>query len=167
MPGQIFYPSAFFSNGSDIRGFALWPERQRAYVLHRNGGNVTDPQAVVALDRTPDARGQPLNRTVGVVEVCAGGTEMKWGNAGRGARLYVVCFEAGQVYVIDPENVVVVGIINVGRGPAQLTFSPTDPGIAIVTGFSDNNVSIIDLTPGSPTENRVVQRLGFPQLGGQ
>jgi YVTN family beta-propeller protein len=167
LPGQIFYPSAFFSNGSDIRGFALWPERQRAYVLHRNGGNVTDPQAVVALDRTLDARGQPLNRTVGVVEVCAGGTEMKWGNAGRGPRLYVVCFEAGQVYVIDPENVVVAGIINVGRGPAQLTFSPTDPGTAIVTGFSDNNVSIIDLTPGSPTENRVVQRLGFPQLGGQ
>jgi hypothetical protein len=26
-------------------------------------------------------------------------------------------------------------------------------------------VSIIDLTAGSATENRVIQRIGFPQLG--
>jgi YVTN family beta-propeller protein len=167
LPGQIFYPSAFYSNGTDTRGFALWPERQRGYVLHRNGGNLVDPQAVVALDRTPDAQGRPLNTTLGVVEVCAGGTEMKWGRTGRGPRLYVVCFEAGQVYVIDPENVVVTGIINVGRGPAVLTFSDKDPNTAFVTGFSDNNVSIVDLTAGSATENRVVQRIGFPQLGTQ
>jgi DNA-binding beta-propeller fold protein YncE len=165
LPGQTFYPSAFYSNGSDIRGYALWPERQRAYVLHRNGGNLTDPQAVVALDRTPDAQGHPINQSLGVVEVCAGGTEMKWGNGGRGPRLYVVCFDAGQIYVIDPENVVVTGIINVGRGPALLTFSEKDPGTAYVTGFSDNNVSVVDLRAGSPTENRVIQRLGFPQLG--
>ena len=134
-------------------------------MLHRNGGTLSDPQAVVALDRTPDAQGRPSNQSLGVVEVCAGGTEMKWGNGGRGPRLYVVCFDAGQIYVVDPENVVVTGVINVGRGPALLTFSEKDPNTAYVTGFSDNNVSIIDLTAGSPTENRVIQRLGFPQLG--
>jgi YVTN family beta-propeller protein len=165
LPGQIFYPSAFYSNGTDIRGFALWPERQRGYVLHRNGGNLVDPQAVLAIDRTPDAQGRPLNQSLGLAEVCAGATEMKWGNGGRGPRLYVVCFEAGQIYVVDPETVTVSGVINVGRGPAVLTFSDRDPNTAYVTGFSDNNVSIIDLTAGSATENRVIQRIGFPQLG--
>ena len=99
-------------------------------MLHRNGGNLADPQAVVAVDRSPDAQGSPSNQSLGVVEVCAGATEMKWGDAGRGPRLYVVCFEAGQVYVVDPENVVVTGVINVGRGPAVLTFSDEDPNTA-------------------------------------
>jgi hypothetical protein len=35
---------------------------------------------------------------------------------------------------------------------------------AYVVGFGDNNISVVDLTPGSDTEYRVVHRLGFPRV---
>jgi DNA-binding beta-propeller fold protein YncE len=43
-----------------------------------------------------------------------------------------------------------------------LTFSPADKTVAFVADYADNNVSVIDLAPGSETEYMVVQRLGFP-----
>jgi len=64
--------------------------------------------------------------------------------------------------VVDPQALLVVAIIEVGHGPTALRFSPTDPTIAFVADYADNNLSVIDLDPGSPTEYAVVQRLGFP-----
>jgi hypothetical protein len=34
--------------------------------------------------------------------------------------------------------------------------------IAYVVGFGDNNISVVDLDPTSPTEYHVIQRIGFP-----
>ncbi len=154
VPGPSFFPSAFFPNGMDIRGFAVVPGDPRAYVLYRNGRDPRgvdysrdNPPALVAIDRSPDAQGRPLNRTVDVMEVCSGATELHRHDAGRGPRLYVVCFESGQVYVLDPELMEVSAVVNVGRGPATLGFSPRDPTIAYLAGFSDNNISVIDLKP--------------------
>jgi len=36
--------------------------------------------------------------------------------------------------------------------------------VAYVVGFGDNNISVIDLRPGSTTEYHVVQRMGFPRV---
>ena len=55
-----------------------------------------------------------------------------------------------------------MAIIETGNGPTDLTFSPTDPNVAFVASYADNNVSVIDIEPGSPTRYMVVQRLGFP-----
>jgi hypothetical protein len=33
---------------------------------------------------------------------------------------------------------------------------------AYVIGFGDNNLSVVDLQAGSPTEYHVIQRIGFP-----
>ncbi len=159
-----FFSSAFFSDGSDIRAMVESRDKSRVYLLHRNSFLRQSPPAVVEVDRRDDGQGRPRNQAVGLVEICAGATEMHLHDAGRGDRLYVVCFEAGQIYVIDPAPLSVVGIINVGRGPTTLVFGKGDPGTAYVAGFSDNNVSVLDLAPGSPNENRVIQRIGFPQL---
>ena len=153
----------------DIRGFVLSADKQRAYVLHRNGSPLSlyardNPPALVAVDRSPDAQGRPVNRAVEVVEICSGATELHRHDAGRGPQLYVVCFESGQIYVVDPELMEVSAVINAGRGPTTLAFAPRDPTIAYLAGFSDNNISVIDLKPGSPTEHKVVQRIGFPTL---
>jgi DNA-binding beta-propeller fold protein YncE len=166
VPGAGFYSSAFYPYGADIRGLLLDPDGRRAYVLHRNGTRF-NPAALVAIDRSPDAQGEPANRAIDVVETCAGAMEMRWHDAGRGPRIFVVCFEAGQVYVIDPQLMVVSAVINTGRGPSVLAFSPLDPTIAYVSGFSDNDVSVVDLRPGSATEYKVVQRIGFPYLRGR
>jgi DNA-binding beta-propeller fold protein YncE len=167
VPGESFFPSAFYPSGMDIRGLALSADNRRAYVLHRNGipaYSRDNPPALVEVDRTPDAQGRPVNRTVEVVEICSGATELHQHDAGRGPRLYVPCFESGQVYVVDPRLMEVAAVINTGRGPTTLTFAPGDPTIAYLGGFSDNNISVIDLRPGSSNENKVVQRIGFPIL---
>jgi hypothetical protein len=43
-----------------------------------------------------------------------------------------------------------------------LVFDEKRP-VAYAVGFADNNVSVINLEPGSPTEYQVIQRIGFPR----
>ena len=167
IPGDPFFSSAFFPSGRDIRGLVQSPDGRRIFLLHRNTGTRDNPAALVTIDRTLDAHGEPVNRAIDAVEICGGATQLSWHDSGRGPRLFVVCFESGQLYVVDPELMVVSAIVNAGRGPTALAFSPTNPAIAFFTGFTDNSVSVVDLEPGSPTEYRVVQRIGFPHASGQ
>jgi hypothetical protein len=162
VPGVPFFSSAFFPSGRDIRGLVESPDGKTLFLLHRNTGTRDNPAALVAVDRTPDRTGEPVNRAIDAVEICGGATQLSWHDTGRGPRLFVVCFESGQVYVVDPNLLIVSAIINAGRGPTTLAFSPTDPTVAYLSGFSDNNISIIDLAPGSATEYQVVQHIGFP-----
>jgi hypothetical protein len=165
VPGPGFFNSAFYGSGSDIRSILLADGKQRAFLLHRNAPGRENPAALVAVDRSPDARGQPNNQATAVLEICAGATEMRWHDAGRGPHIFIVCFEAGQVYVVEPDSLALTAVINTGRGPNDLAFSDKDPWAAYVTGFSDNNISVVDLQPGSRTEYKVVQRIGFPHVG--
>jgi DNA-binding beta-propeller fold protein YncE len=161
-----FFASPYSTQFGDLRGLLFSPDGMRAYVLHRQsegGGSMISPASLVVMDRRPNSRGEPSNVPISVVEVCRGPTKMHWHDAGRGPRIYVNCFEGGQIYVIDPESPELQAIVEAGRGPADLVFSPTDPTVAYVAGFADNNVGVIDLKPGSPTENHIVQRIGFPR----
>jgi DNA-binding beta-propeller fold protein YncE len=169
--GAAFSSSVYGTRGANLRGLVMPPPGNRAYVLHRAYADRLhseyNPASVVALDRTPDERGAPRNRPVGLVEVCAGPTELLWHDAGRGPRLFVNCFEGGQIYVVDPVLMVADAIIEAGAGPADLQFSPQNGSVAYLAGFANNNVSVIDLQPGSPTEYRVVQRIGFARSSSQ
>jgi DNA-binding beta-propeller fold protein YncE len=163
--GEQITSSVFLPSGTDVRGFLLSPDGTQAYVLHRNTPEASassNPAALVVLDRRPDQNGEPSNRPSAILEVCSGPNQMQFHDAGRGSLLYITCFEGGQIYVVDPQALLVVAIIEVGHGPTALRFSPTDPTIAFVADYADNNLSVIDLDPGSPTEYAVVQRLGFP-----
>ena len=164
--GEQITSSAFLPSGTDVRGFLLSPDGNQAYVLHRNSPDLTtstDPEALVVLDRA-EQNGQPVNSPSAILEICSGAAHMQFHDAGpgRGNLLYITCFEAGQIYVVDPQAPLVKAIIEAGHGPTALTFSPTDPTIAFVADYADNDVAVIDLEPGSPTEYMVVQRLGFP-----
>jgi DNA-binding beta-propeller fold protein YncE len=161
--GRRFSSSVFGTRGADLRGLELTDGGRRAYVLHRQfaGGGEYNPPAVVEINREPDAQGLPLNEPLGVVSVCSGPNRLLSTDAGRGLRLLVNCFENGQVYVVNPELLNVEAIIEVGAGPAELVISPKDPTVAFVANFANNNVSVLDLKPDSPTEYRVVQRIGF------
>ena len=78
-------------------------------------------------------------------------------------RLFVNCFDTGEVYVFDPNGPTLVTTLQVGRGPAGMVFDQTRP-IAYVINFSQSDVSVVDLAPGSATQYHVVQRLGFPTV---
>jgi len=170
VPAETFYAPAFLPNGADIRGILFSPDGLSAYVLHRHdldSSSIANPGALVAIDRRALANGTAANAPMDVLPVCNGPTGMQMHDAGRGPRIYVTCYDDGQIYVIDPLAFAVTGIIDVGAGPTSLVFSPRDAGKAYVASFANSHLSVIDLAPGSPTENRVVQRIGLPHGYGE
>ncbi len=104
---------------------------------------------------------------MGVLQVCNGPTAMQVRDVGSGDRIFVTCYDDGQIWVIDPVALMVTGIIDAGAGPISLVFSPRDKGIAYVASFANSHLSLIDLRPGSPTENRVLLRIGLPHGYGE
>jgi hypothetical protein len=148
--------------GAEIRGIQFLPEGNRAFVLQRS------PPALVGFDVSRDQRAFG-NFPSDILETCAAPTFLQGYDAGEGTRLYVTCFDAGQIYVFDPYVPRLIAVINAGRGPAGMAFPPnprTDLAerLAYVVGFSANDVSVVDLTPGSETQYHIVQRIGFPSL---
>jgi DNA-binding beta-propeller fold protein YncE len=169
--GKRFTSSVYGTRGGDLRGMSFSPDRNVMFILHRQYADRRlgeyNPPSVVAVDRRPDPQGDPVNRPVGFVEVCNGPTKMVAHDAGRGNRLFINCFEGGQLYIVDPNLLAVEAVIEVGAGPADLVFPHNDPSLAYVAGFANNNVAVVDLKPGSPTEYRVVQRIGFARTAGK
>jgi hypothetical protein len=161
VPSESFLASAFLPRGADIRGILFSSDQKQAFVLHRNDANLAaNPAALVLLDR-------PSNTPMDVLEVCSGPTAMQMENVGgRGDRIYITCYDDGLIYVVDPEAFVVTSIIDVGAGPVSLLFS-SDKRVAYVASFANSHLSVIDIVPGSPTENHVVMRLGLPHEYGE
>lgn len=169
VPGEQIKSSVFLPTGTDIRGFLLSSDGSRGYVLHRNtpeSSGSANPEALVELNlRTHMGTGenQTSNQATRILEICSGATNMELHDAGRGNLLFITCYEGGQIYVVDPEKMEMRALpIEAGHGPTALTFSPTDRTVAFLTDYADNNVAVIDLLPGSPTEYMMVQRIGFP-----
>jgi YVTN family beta-propeller protein len=87
----------------------------------------------------------------------------------KATRVYVTCFQSNQIMVVDPDLSVVTDTILVGRGPNDLVFSDgpsitggSRPRRGFVTNFSEMTIGVIDLEPGSITENRMIARIGVP-----
>ena len=100
-----------------------------------------------------------------MLETCSSPTFLDKHDSGVGERLFVTCFADGEIYVYDP-LAAAAGEDVPGRARARsgLVFDDTDGrNVAYVVGFGDNNISVIDLAPGSPTEYHVVQHIGFPR----
>lgn len=170
VPAESFYASAFLPNGADIRGILFSEDHTEAFVLHRNDADTAaNPAAIEVIDRRPLADGTPANTPIDVLEVCGGPTAMQMHDVGRGRgnRIFVTCYDDGQIYVVDPNAVVVTSIIDVGAGPTSLVFSPLDPSVGYVASFANSHLSVIDFAPGSPTENQVVMRIGLPHGYGE
>ena len=122
-------------------------------------------EGAFALQRTPPALirfDEWTNTPTDILETCSSPTFLDQYDSGVGPRLFVTCFADGEVDVFDPTVPRLVKTFQVGRGPSGLVF---DKGrqVAYVVGFGDNNISVIDLAPGSATEYSVIQRIGFPR----
>jgi hypothetical protein len=152
--------------GAEIRGIQFLSDDEpllgnnRAFVLQRT------PPALVGFDisTNPQSFG---NFPSDVLETCAGPTFLQSYDAGEGMRLYVTCFDQGQIYIFDPTVPRLIAVLNAGRGPAGIAFPDqprTDHALGYIVGFSANDISVVDLTPGSSTQYHIVQRIGFPTL---
>jgi DNA-binding beta-propeller fold protein YncE len=163
-----------FATGVDVRQIVFEAGGQRAFISQGN------PPAVLVMDtRTLPQMGQPaapVNQIVDVVPVCQGAsTLVARPTVVKGApgepdftqtRLYVVCFQTGQVVEIDPDLARINDTILVGRGPNQVVFDDTPDLVpsqrAWVNNFLESSIGLIDLVPGSLTEKRMIARLGNP-----
>jgi hypothetical protein len=136
------------------------------------------PPASTALQR---------NQVVDVVDVCqepskiAVRTVSTTGANGQprtATRVYVVCFLANEMMVVDPDRPGVLSTILLGVGPNEVAFADgggvTPSSRAYVSTFSESTVGLpgvpnlagtiglVDLDPASPTSNRMIARLGSP-----
>jgi len=127
----------------------------RAFLIQRN------PPTMVGIDLSTQL---PLS----TMEICQGPTQLAQpkdlqGNPLFGVpMLFITCFDSGELYIVDPSVPQIRTIIPVGREPINTVFDPNDPTRAYVITFGENNVSVVDLDPLSPTVNRVIERIGYP-----
>lgn len=156
-PTDYFFVNTVFP-ADDSRGIAFSAGGDRAHVINRN------PPTLITVDTSDDADGRPRNEVLIATELCPQAGIVAVADVGAGERAYVSCFRDGQVWVIDPEAATLEAVVNAGRGPHAIAVSEARKQM-YVTNFLENTIAVIDLTPGAPTENRVVVRLGEPDLG--
>jgi DNA-binding beta-propeller fold protein YncE len=152
---EYFFLDQVFPSGN-ARGITFSDDGQRAYVVNR------DPPMLQIIDTSIDVEGSPRNRLDVAIEVCRDAAQVVVADVGEGERVYVSCFPASQIWVVDPIGAQVEAVIDVGRGPSGLALSEQRQKL-YVANFLEDTLSVIDLAPGSPTENLMVLRLGTPR----
>ena len=182
VPGAVFSIGAAFSSGADGRELVFEPGGQRAFMTQNA------PPSVAVLDtriNQPEGRGLPSNKVVDTIQVCQGPSHLAMrqakyaGPAGTEpllqTSLYVICFTSNQIMIVDPDRPGVNETILVGRGPNELVFNfsgeetPAAQRMpaprrrrAYLTNYSESTIAVLDLEPGSSTENRMIARIGLP-----
>lgn len=171
LPGSYFFLNAVGTNAggsSDTRGMQFSPTGDRLYIANRN------PPTLQVYDTSLGPNGVPRNAATGASDICREASGIAVFDPGTGERVYVTCFQGGQIYVVDPSGQSQVeDIISVGRGPYSAAVLPgtvvlpgkSAPGkkLLFVSNFLEDTIAVVDLDPGSPTRNRVVLRIGNPK----
>ena len=180
IPESTFGLNSSFAQGGDVRDIIFDSDGNRAFATDAN------PPTVLVIDTRVDTTngGIPHNVVTDIVDVCqtpshtgvrrftvagAPGTPSR-----RKTKIVVVCFLSSQLMIVDPDRPGVDETIFSGlSGPNDIAFNFTDDGAthpvtdlgvgrhAYVTNYSESTVAVVDLQPGSPTENRVLARLGL------
>lgn len=159
VPADFFFLN-MVQPSTDARGIAFSSDGSRAFIVNRQ------PPMLHVVDTSAGPTGVPRNVLVGAIELCDQPSNIALADTGSGPVAYVACFDAGQVWAIDPGTRAVKALIAVGRGPHALAVSP-DRNRLYVGNFLDSTISVVDITPGAITENHVVLRLGRPVAGGK
>jgi hypothetical protein len=159
VPGAYFFLDEVGIGGgasSDTRAIVFGQGGDVGYFMNR------EPPTVTVVDTSLDATGTPRNQVTGATDICREGAAMAAADTGDGERLFVTCFQDGELYVVDPRaGAEVEAVTQVGRGPFGIVAAP-GRGRLYVANFFDNSVAVVDLTSGAPTQYRVVLRFGFP-----
>jgi hypothetical protein len=161
LTGNYFFLDAVGNtNGQsvDTRGMAFSDSGERLYLVNRR------PPSLQIFDTSLGVTGFPRNRPIGAVDICRQASTLSVADAGDGDRIFVSCFQDGQIYIINPEfGGSTDDIVTVGRGPYTVVTAPSRKRL-YVTNFLEDTVAVVDIEPGSKTRNRVVLRIGEPRL---
>ena len=135
------------SSGIDSRDVAFSPDGKYAFAANRS------PDSLVIINTSEE---DPSNKVVSIVEVGAEPSlvvpHMETDDDGNEKLyVYVVCYEANRIYVIDPERREKESIIITREGPHSLVFDPRRPK-AYITHFVENTIGVIDLKTRTITQ---------------
>ena len=169
LPGPRFSVRGAFASGSDVRDLQFEPGGQRAFFTENL------PPSLAVLDTSPATTstgpGFSRNQVKQVIGVCPSSSHFAVHRYADRTRIYVVCFLAGQVMVLDPDLGRVEDTILVGRGPNEIALNFGDAALdepnpskrrGYVSNFSEATIAVLDLDPLSATYNRVIGRIGLP-----
>src|SRR5262249_41464543 len=130
------------------------PTNNTLYVLNRR------PPSLQVFDTSLKPTGFPANIGIGGTDICRQASTLAVLDSGDGERVYITCFQDGNVYIVNPrDGAFVEDILTVGRGPYAVVASPVHKKV-YVTNFLEDTIAVIDVAPGSPTRDRVVLRIG-------
>lgn len=160
VPGNYFFEDAVGGNSGtseDTRSILFSPDGNTAYIANRL------PPTLQVYDTSLADTGAPANQLRGVTDICQEVSTATLLDSGDGPRVYLACFQDGEVYVVDPSGAVSQeNIITAGRGPFSIAAAPTRDKV-YVTNFLEDTISVIDESPTSVTRDRVVLRIGVPK----
>ncbi len=140
----------------DARAIQFTADGNRAFVVSR------EPSAILEFDTSLDAAGVPRHDLLGTVEICNQPSQLVLADLGEGLRGFVPCFQNGQVWVVDLEQMDLIDAIDVGKGTGSLAVSPLRKRV-YVTDYADDTIAVIDVDPSSKTKNHTVLRVGKPR----
>ena len=153
--------------GIDHRGIVFNPEGSRAYVAYRStqtSAGVSDPMLAV-FNTSCSFEGREENRLVTVMDLCSEPGQVRYvRRANQPDRIYVPCGGNKQLFVFDPELLLLESIIDVGDGAYNMTFTAgvtSGSGLqrAYVGNFREDSISVIELDPRSPNFHREIARI--------
>jgi DNA-binding beta-propeller fold protein YncE len=166
---SFFYAPAPAGNGTDgdARGVSFSPDGDEAYVVSRT------PSSLMIFDTSIDpTTGAPRHLLRSQVALCPHLTAGLGGGPDAVAvvdidddpavfepRVYVTCFDIGEIWVVDTDRGLLEATVPVGRGPDSIAIS-TAHQQAYVGNYGDDTISVIDLDTQSPTYQHAVLQLG-------
>ena len=165
---QSVIGGTFDRRATEMRGIALDASGDRLFLASRHPMiSRVNPVQIYVVDMPTDADGDPdfrvsasvpVSGTPGLLRVLSVDTQASLPRE----LVYAVIFGGDRIAVIDPLRMDVVDVIDVGRGPFDLTFvTPAEDSAcgvrpdglrrmeAWVTEFGDNSLAIIDINPDS------------------
>ncbi len=145
--GQLVVPENLAVDRA--RDVAISADGTRLYAAYRS------PDTLLVVDLTEDAGGEPADRILGKIPLSEdpGDILVIPGPTGDNERVYVSCFGAGRVEVVDPFAGRVIDTIRTGRGPFGMAYvdnADLDIRRLYVANFYDDSVGVIELDPSSP-----------------
>jgi hypothetical protein len=168
LPNNFFFLNAVGNNAgnsANSRSIAFSSRRDRLYLVNRL------PPSLQVYDTSIGPTGMPINQPLGSSDTCREASAISVANFGDviGDRIYVTCFQDGQVYIVDPTGQSrVEDIVSVGRGPYAAVVIPDRANMGkqpllLVSNFLEDTIAVIDLSLDSAKRNRVVLRIGTPR----
>ncbi len=160
------------SPGNDSRSIAFSPDGTRAFVSNRA------PPSIVVIDTTLRPDGTPAGVNLATIELDHGPSklvvqplsEVRDPLSEVRYVVLVVCFDAEEIFVVDPELMAIVNVFKTGAGPHALVPQPEpDPAAgrpyrAYLANFGESTVWVLDFDPASPNFARPILSIGTPEI---